>query len=137
MRLNLSSSRRPDWNPILVVEPNSEVRRALVRALERDGWPVIESNSAESALIGHQQVRLVVSEVELPGMDGYALASVLRARSECLPVLLTSGAHDHIDSDVEGKGPLAFLPKPFPPTSLTTLVRAMLGAPLSSARLQS
>ncbi|MCU0635582.1 MAG: response regulator [Gemmatimonadaceae bacterium] len=131
------ASRGAECAPILVVEPNAEVRRAVVRALERDGWPVIESPSAETALAGHLQVRLVVAEVELPGMDGYALASVLRARSRHLPVLLTSGEHEQIDSDIEGVGPLAFLPKPFPPASLCQLVRGMLGAPLTRPAIPS
>lgn len=81
----------------LVVEDDPSVRAVVARQLIRLGWAVRALPSAEAALawIGEsadaEQPRLVVSDVDMPGLSGLELAAILRRDHPTLGVLLLSG----------------------------------------------
>src|SRR6478672_5886046 len=86
----------PDVKPrILVVEDSATQAAALAELLERSGFETIVARRAERALevLDAQSVDLVLSDVVMPGMDGYELTKRIRgmpALSELPIVLLTS-----------------------------------------------
>jgi two-component system cell cycle sensor histidine kinase/response regulator CckA len=111
--------------PILLVDDEAPLRRLAERALRRAGHDVVVAEDAEIALTlledglvpGH-----LVSDVAMPGMDGVALARVMRARLPGLPVLLVSGyAHATVDGGLEEDG-IRFLAKPYGPAELVAAV---------------
>jgi two-component system cell cycle sensor histidine kinase/response regulator CckA len=62
---------------------------------------------------GAAEPAALVSDVVMPGLDGFDLAARLRARFPRLPVLLVSGyAESALGRDLEGEG-LRLLPKPY------------------------
>ena len=96
---------------ILVVEANAIVRSMLRRALERRDHHVLLAANAESALAlfqhAEEPIDLVISQQELPGLSGTALADDLRRRDPTLPILLVGSSF----SDTPGAYPA--LDKPF------------------------
>ena len=88
---------------VLVVEDETLVRMYSVGILEDAGFAVLEAESADEALTlldQHGEVRLLFSDVDMPGsMDGLALARLVHQRWPHIRLLLTSG-HHHLQSAV-------------------------------------
>jgi len=116
---------------ILVVEDNGSIRRLVCTVLRAHGYTVLEApEPAEAlALLARQAhpIALLVTDVVMPGMSGPELARRLHATRPGLPVLYTSG---YTDDAVVKHGALepgvAFLQKPFMPSSLLRKVRAVI-----------
>ena len=72
--------------PVLVVEDDPALREALTDTLEIAGYNVISTGNAEQALVWLDKNKpdstpgLVLTDVQMPGMDGHAL---LRTRTQC------------------------------------------------------
>ena len=79
---------------VLVVEDEPIQRMTLVDTLEEGGFQVLEAADAAQAvaiLEGRHDVRLVVTDIEMPGaMDGMALAAAVRDRWPPIEILLLS-----------------------------------------------
>jgi len=68
------------------------------------------------------EIAMVVTDMQMPGMDGPTLARAMRARAISVPVLFVSG-FGREPEDVPGH----FLQKPFMPETLLAAVRRLLG----------
>ncbi|WP_242662453.1 ATP-binding protein [Teichococcus deserti] len=116
---------------LLLVEDEAPLRRLAERALRRAGWTVEVAEDAEAALalIESKELApaLLVSDVVMPGMDGAALARLLRPRFPAMAVLLVSGyAPSMVEEGLAGDSPPHFLAKPYAPAELVAQVRAIL-----------
>jgi CheY-like chemotaxis protein len=99
---------------VLVVDDVDDLRGAICESVRRLGYVALEAGSsvaAVSLLDGPQgsQVDIVLSDVNLPGLSGVALAGLVRARWPHLKIMLMSG--DALADD--GGRNCAFLQKPF------------------------
>ena len=117
---------------VLLVEDDHALREALVDTLLLAGHGFHAVASAEEALlaVAEQSFSLVVSDVNMPGMDGHQLLSHLRASQPQLPVLLMT-AHGAVERAVDAmrQGAADYLVKPFEPKALLDLVaRHALGS---------
>jgi two-component system cell cycle sensor histidine kinase/response regulator CckA len=117
---------------ILLVDDDSAVRRPIRQALDLVGYTVLEAKDGAEALQIHadasRTVDLVVLDVKMPGMSGWAVLEELKRRAPALPVILTSG-YAQEDSAPEGAtAPDAYLPKPYDLAELTAQVRQLLSA---------
>lgn len=110
---------------VLLVEDDRVLRQALADTLELGGFAYHAVGSAEEALevAASQPFSLVVSDVNMPGMDGHQLLAALRARQPQLPVLLMT-AHAAVERAVDAmrQGAADYLVKPFEPRALLDLV---------------
>ncbi|MFA0995539.1 MULTISPECIES: sigma-54-dependent transcriptional regulator [Pseudomonas syringae group] len=110
---------------VLLVEDDRSLREALGETLELAGYGYQAVGSAEEALVAAeaQPFSLVISDVNMPGMDGHQLLSLLRSRHPQLPVLLMT-AHGAVDRAVDAmrQGAADYLVKPFEPKALIALV---------------
>lgn len=110
---------------ILLVEDDRALREALADTLALGGYPYLEAGDGEAALqlLEREQVAMVVSDVNMPGMDGHALLRVLRERFPQLPVLLMT-AYGTVQNAVEAMrdGAVDYLVKPFEPAALLELI---------------
>ncbi|MDP9781340.1 sigma-54-dependent response regulator transcription factor FleR [Pseudomonas fluorescens] len=118
---------------VLLVEDDRALREALADTLVLAGHDYAAVGSAEEALlaVGREAFNLVVSDVNMPGMDGHQLLGLLRARQPQLPVLLMT-AHGAVERAVDAmrQGAADYLVKPFEPKALLDLVaRHALGSP--------
>jgi DNA-binding NtrC family response regulator len=102
---------------VLVVEDNPSVRRFFVRALMLRGLRVRDFESGPEVLAyvaeSTEPVQLLVTDVVLPGMNGFDVASAVRRRWPALPVLIVSGSHRLVDGQITEPGPTRFMAKPF------------------------
>jgi len=116
---------------VMVVEDNPQVREVTVRALASAGYEVLVAANGRDALAmePEKRVRLLVTDVVMPGLDGRALAEAMGHRHPGLRVLYVSGyAQDAIvKRGVLDQG-IEFLPKPFTAATLLERVRAVLDA---------
>ncbi|MFJ7312495.1 sigma-54-dependent transcriptional regulator [Pseudomonas sp. NPDC098747] len=117
---------------VLLVEDDRSLREALADTLLLAGHDYHAVGSAEEALtaVAREAFSLVVSDVNMPGMDGHQLLSLLRARQPQLPVLLMT-AHGAVERAVDAmrQGAADYLVKPFEPKALLDLVsRHALGS---------
>ncbi|CEA06041.1 two component, sigma-54 specific, transcriptional regulator, Fis family [Pseudomonas saudimassiliensis] len=110
---------------ILLVEDDRALREALADTLMLGGYDYLEAADGEQALalLQRHSVAMVVSDVNMPGMDGHALLRALRERYPQLPVLLMT-AYGTVQNAVEAMrvGAVDYLVKPFEPSALLTLV---------------
>ncbi len=110
---------------VLLVEDDRALREALADTLLLAGHDYRAVGSAEDALEAVEQevFSLVVSDVNMPGMDGHQLLGLLRARQAQLPVLLMT-AHGAVERAVDAmrQGAADYLVKPFEPKALIELV---------------
>ena len=115
---------------VLLVEDESQMRAIAARALEAEGYQVHQAAHGQEALDllrEHDGIRLVVSDVAMPVMDGGNLRNQLARQLPELPVLLISG---YSRDDLARRGLIlgsdAFLQKPFAPLDLARKVREAL-----------
>ena len=86
---------------VLVVDDESGVRMVTTNLLRRLGYDVVEASGGVEALrvaeAGHGTIDLLISDVRMPGINGFELAIALRATDPSLDVLLMSGYVDDAD----------------------------------------
>jgi CheY-like chemotaxis protein len=123
---------------ILVVEDEALVRMLAWDILTEDaGYRVIEAVNADEALIlleSRHDVRLVFTDVNMPGaLNGFALARIVDMRFPGIKVIVTSGlARPGVGDLPKGK---RFLPKPYAPSALITMVQEMLAETAKSVMI--
>ncbi len=117
---------RPD-NTLLLVEPDTFIRRYLSNSLQQAGYRVLQAGDGPEALQLIRQnpkVRLVISEVLLPSTPATSFLRELRKMRRDLPVLFTSAVHPNLLNQ-----PLPhrdILAKPFSPDALIERVGRQL-----------
>ncbi|MBF0260935.1 MAG: response regulator [Magnetococcales bacterium] len=116
---------------ILVVDDSRSARRLLSRLLERHGFELREAGEGEEALriLGNETISLVISDYQMPGMDGVEFARRLRARHGREEVAVI-GLSSQGDSDLAARfikaGANDFLVKPYQPEELLCRVHQNL-----------
>lgn len=116
----LSEQNRPT---ILVVDDEEDIRTVLRLTLTRAGFEVREAGSGEAALLYVAETKpdLILLDVLMPGMDGFAVCRALRQKKETadMPILLFSARTDS-RSRQEGleAGATKYLTKPLRPEQL-------------------
>nr|WP_298112998.1 sigma-54-dependent response regulator transcription factor FleR [uncultured Pseudomonas sp.] len=110
---------------VLLVEDDRALREALADTLALGGHDYRAVDCAEAALlaIDRETFGLVVSDVNMPGMDGHQLLAAIRQRQPQLPVLLMT-AYGAVERAVDAmrQGAADYLVKPFEPKALLNLV---------------
>jgi len=116
---------------ILVVDDEASIRDTMAKTLRRHGYEVITAADGANGLIQffeHQdRIRLVLTDLLMPVMDGRALILALRQTRPRLPIIVHSGIAEgtHIH-DLRAQGVSAFLNKPYPTSELLRAVEAAL-----------
>jgi len=113
---------------LLVIDDDAELCGLLAEYLRREGFALECEHDGkrglERALAGG--FRLIVLDVMLPGMDGFAILRELRKTSRT-PVLMLTARGEDVDRIVGLEmGADDYLPKPFNPRELTARIRAIL-----------
>ncbi|MFV9682848.1 sigma-54-dependent response regulator transcription factor FleR [Pseudomonas sp. NY15367] len=110
---------------VLLVEDDRALREALADTLCLGGHDYRAVDCAEAALVAltEESFGLVVSDVNMPGMDGHQLLAQIRIRYPQLPVLLMT-AFGAVERAVDAirQGAADYLVKPFEPRTLLELV---------------
>ena len=118
---------------VLVVDDSITVRRVTERLLRREGYRVSMASDGLAALrvLAEERPALVLSDIEMPQMDGFDLLRNIRGDEQLhdLPVvMITSRTADKHRERAEALGASGFLGKPYSEERLLELIRTYAGA---------
>ena len=111
---------------ILIVDDSRTIRQQVSFSLSKGGYEVVE---AEDGLLGIQKlsqnpdIALVISDVNMPNMDGIEMVEKIKASGSKVPIVMltTEGAADLIER-AKAAGAKGWLVKPFKPDQLIAAV---------------
>lgn len=115
---------------VLLVDDEEPLRRVMKDLLERDGYTVAEAGDGVVALdqVDRFAPDVVILDLNLPGLDGYAVLTHLRSRPTTahVPVIVLTAKGDE-DNEVRviEMGATDFLTKPFRPRALSARIEAL------------
>lgn len=116
---------------VLLADDDRAMREFVQRALQADGHLVTLAEDGAEALqrVEAERFDLLISDLDMPGLDGFALVSRVAGRQPQLRIILMSGHADELKR-AEGLPPgrVATLPKPFTLEKIRQIVRAILQA---------
>jgi two-component system chemotaxis response regulator CheY len=121
---------------ILIVDDSPSMRRMVAFALTEAGHQVTEAEDGSKALALAESCAadLVVSDMNMPGMNGIELVGKLR----CLPayrstpiLMLTTETSDDMKGEARNAGASGWIVKPFDPERLIGIVSRLLANRLS------
>ena len=116
---------------LLVVDDEPNLLRAVAACLRAEDYEVNMARSGHEALmqLAESVPDLIISDIRMPGMDGYKLARQLRGspRTALVPIVFLT-AKDETADRIEGfrAGIDAYLTKPFEPDELIAVVNGIL-----------
>ncbi|MBN1878380.1 MAG: sigma-54-dependent Fis family transcriptional regulator [Anaerolineae bacterium] len=115
-----------DKGTILIVDDDPAVLKGLYRILSRQEYTVEGASTAEAALdvLRRQRFDLVITDLQMPGMDGLTLLSEIKKRSKHTPVVMLTG-HGSMETAVAAlrRGVSDFITKPYQPDELLNIVQ--------------
>ena len=114
---------------VLLVEDDPLVLLGAEQALSLAGMTVLTATDAQTALqiVSTSPPDAVVSDIRLPGSDGFELLRRIREQDSEVPVILMTGHGDiRMAVDAMHNGAYDFLEKPFSSDRLTEVVRRAL-----------
>jgi CheY-like chemotaxis protein len=117
---------------VLLVEDEDQLRRVMKDLLEREGYIVAEARDGVQALdeVDRHAPDIIVLDLNLPGLDGYAVLQQLRSRpaTRSIPVMVLTAKGDE-DNEVRvfELGADDFITKPFRARALSARLEAVLG----------
>lgn len=100
-----------DHNSVLVVDDEPLVLRTLERVLRRGPWKVETSTNGEDALARFRKThpRVVLTDVDMPGMNGLVLIRKVLALSPCTACIVVTGGLGALEHALERAGVVTLL----------------------------
>ena len=123
--------RRVPMNPvkILVVDDEARMRRLLRDFLSAKGYTILEAADGEEAIdifMSDKKINLIILDVMMPKLDGWATCSEIRSMSD-VPIIMLTAKGDERDELLGFKlGVDEYISKPFSPKILVARVEAIL-----------
>ncbi|MCB1890225.1 MAG: response regulator [Rhodocyclaceae bacterium] len=117
---------------VLTVDDSASIRQMVSFTLKSAGYDVIEASDGMDGLdkAKSKQVNLILTDQNMPRMDGISLIKSLRATSQykSTPILmLTTESSDSMKSQGRAAGATGWLVKPFDPQKLIEVVKKVIG----------
>lgn len=113
---------------ILLVDDEEQIRNIVRMYLAREGFTVKEAPNGREALdlIGGEQFDLIVLDIMMPEVDGWAVCREVRSRS-AVPIIMLTAREDEVDRVVGLEmGADDYVVKPFSPRELLARIKAVL-----------
>ncbi len=126
--------RRGNGAPVLIVEDIATEAFTLRKVLERADYQVTLATTGQEALrlLAMREFRLVITDINMPGMDGYEMCLAIKAdpRTRTIPVILltTLSSPANILQGLKCKADY-YLTKPYTPSLLLARVQTLLERP--------
>jgi len=112
----------------MIVDDSASLRQVVCIALRGAGYEVLEARDGQDALgkLTGQKVHLIVSDVNMPNLDGIGLVKALPAYRFTPVVMLTTESQAEKKAQAQAAGAKAWVLKPFHPTQLLTVVQKLV-----------
>jgi CheY-like chemotaxis protein len=117
-------------NRVLVVEDEADLRSLIRAFLGHDGFDVTEATSGHDALTllaGGTEIDLIITDLEMPQMNGYEFLTELNNYSIATPIIVMSAHNNKRDLALK-LGAKNYLTKPFGYKELSDIVKSTLQA---------
>jgi len=116
---------------IMIVDDSKTIRQQVSFTLTKGGYEVIEAEDGQDGiekLKGNGDVCMIISDVNMPNMNGLEMVEALKGQGSTIPVIMltTEGAADLIQRAKEA-GAKGWLVKPFQPDQLVAAVSKIAG----------
>ena len=116
---------------VLIVDDSMSIRQLVKATLLTKGYTVVDACDGVDALnkLGAQRVNLVISDVNMPNMDGITLLKAIKAKPEhrFTPVImLTTESQESKKREGQAAGAKAWIVKPFQPEQMLAAVEKLL-----------
>jgi two-component system OmpR family response regulator len=125
---DLAERRKSDLPKVMVVDDDAHIRELVRLYLEDEGMEIIEKTNGREALsyAENHPLDLVILDIMMPQMDGWALCEHLRGIGD-IPILMITAKSEAADR-IKGfqLGTDDYLVKPFDPMELALRVKALL-----------
>lgn len=117
---------------ILAVDDSASIRQMVSFTLKGAGYDIVEAGDGQEGLdkAKSKAVNLVLTDQNMPKMDGLTLIKSLRAlpQYKTVPILmLTTESSDAMKAQGKAAGATGWLVKPFDPQKLLEVVKKVLG----------
>jgi len=115
---------------ILVVDDEAGYREVLTKILTKVGYRVITAADGNEALtlLEHSQFNLIISDIFMPNINGYALAARIRAKDADVPIILISG---YLSQDTAKNllgGSTVYIAKPVDPELMIATAQRLISS---------
>lgn len=116
---------------VLIVDDSASIRQVVAITLKSAGFDVIEACDGRDALakLNGQRVHLIISDVNMPNMDGITLLKELKAKAEYkfTPIImLTTESAEDKKAQGQAAGARAWMVKPFQPAQMLAAVNKLV-----------
>ena len=110
---------------ILLVDDEEGYRELIARLLTKAGYEVLQAADGLEALstLEKSKIDLVISDILMPNLNGYALVARLRAKWPKMPVILTTGYLSEDAAKSMMNGSVDFIPKPINTETLLDMIQ--------------
>ena len=117
---------------IMTADDSASVRQMVSFTLRAAGYEVVEAVDGKDALAkaGGRTPHMVITDLNMPNLDGIGLIRALRATPACrlIPiVMLTTESQAEKKQEGKAAGATGWIIKPFKPEQLLSVVRRVLG----------
>ena len=115
---------------ISIVDDDASMREALVGLVRSLGYEVRDFASAEDFLASNDlgKFACAITDIQMPGMNGFELKRELTTRHGTLPVIMiTARTEAGIEEKAMASGASCFLRKPFDAETLVNCLRRIIG----------
>lgn len=117
---------------VLAVDDSAVIRQVQENVLKGAGYDVIVASGGQEALgkLAGSTVNLILTDLNMPGMDGVTLIKQVRAsgKHRLVPiVMITTESKDSKKQEGKAAGATAWMVKPFTPEQLLSVVKRILG----------
>jgi two-component system chemotaxis response regulator CheY len=117
---------------VMIVDDSASLRQVVRMALSGAGYQVMDAGDGQEALdkLNGSKVHLVISDVNMPRMDGITFVKTLKQKPEYrfLPVImLTTEAGEARKDEGRAAGAKAWMIKPFQPAQMLAAVSKLVG----------
>ncbi|MCJ8500358.1 response regulator [Desulfatitalea alkaliphila] len=117
---------------IMTVDDSASVRQMVAFTLKGAGYQVLEAGDGRDALnkLNGAGVQMVITDLNMPNMNGLELIKALRAKPECkfMPIVfLTTESQAEKKTEAKAAGATGWIVKPFKPEQLLAVVKKVLG----------
>ena len=117
---------------VLVVDDNNDLRIVVSKMLSRLGYEVSSADSGENGLsiFLENKFDIVLSDYEMPGIDGVAFACSVKKSSPCTPVVIMTGAGKETVFSRESTAVDEVISKPFTLAEIDETIQNLSGKAL-------